>query len=62
MHEALEREVIAGQSELVDEVIDLAIDYASEGYTLVLEMDGRVIARAEFPVVEALDAAEPVIE
>ncbi len=45
------REVIAGETEIADEIVDQVFEYADDGYQLVLEIDGREVARAEFPVV-----------
>lgn len=44
------REVLAEESELADEVVDLRVDYDADGYQLVLEVDGGEVARADFPV------------
>lgn len=52
VHEPVSREVLAGEGELADEVAELEVEYADDGYQLVLEIDGREVARAEFPVLE----------
>lgn len=52
VYHGLDREVIGGNTELVDEIDDLVFDYADSGYQLVLEVDGREVARAGFDVVE----------
>jgi len=52
VYEPVSREVLAGQGELADEVEDLELEYADDGYQLVLEIDGREVARADFPVLE----------
>lgn len=52
VHEPVSREVLAGQSDIADEVAELEVEYADDGYQLVLEVDGREVARAEFPVAD----------
>jgi hypothetical protein len=52
VHEPVEREVLPEHSDIADEVADQAFEYADDGYQLVLEIDGREVARADFPVVE----------
>lgn len=44
------REVLAEESELVDEIIDMQVEEADDGYQLVLEVDGGEVARADFPI------------
>jgi hypothetical protein len=44
------REVLQGQTEISDEIADQRFEYADDGYQLVLEVDGREVARANFPV------------
>lgn len=44
------REVLQGQTEISDEIIDQRFEYADDGYQLVLEVDDREVARANFPV------------
>lgn len=51
----VEREVLATQGELADEVADQLFEYADDGYQLVLEVDGAEVARADFPVVVHVD-------
>ena len=58
LYQGLEREVVGGNQELVDEIDDLLFEYADSGYQLVLEVDGREVARADFDVVEKVDDAE----
>ena len=53
VYTGLDREVVGGNSELVDELDDVLFEYADSGYQLVLEIDGREVARANFEVVEA---------
>ena len=53
VHEPVSREVLAGQGDIADEVSELEVEYADDGYQLVLEIDGREVARADFPVTEA---------
>lgn len=50
VREGLPREVLAGHDDLADEVDDLEVEYADEGYQLVLEIDGNEVARVDFPV------------
>lgn len=52
VHEGLDREVVGGNTELVDEIDDQEFEYADSGYQLVLEVDGREVARADFDVIE----------
>lgn len=52
LYEGLDREVVGGNQELVDEIDDLQFDYADDGFQLVLEVDGREVARVDFAVVE----------
>ena len=52
VYEGLDREVVGGNEELVDEIDDLVFEYADSGYQLVLAVDGREVARADFDVVE----------
>jgi hypothetical protein len=55
VYEAVGREVLAGQGDLADQVEDLQLEYGDDGYQLVLEVDGREVARADFPVREPSD-------
>ena len=50
LYEGLEREVVDDNMDIVDEVVDVEFDYADTGYQLVLEVDGREVARADFEV------------
>ena len=50
VREPVEREVLPPDPELADEILDQLIEYDHEGYQLVLEVDGREIARADLPV------------
>lgn len=52
VYEGLDREVVGGNRELVDEIDDLLFEYADSGYQLVLSVDGREVARVDFDVVE----------
>jgi hypothetical protein len=52
IYSALEREVVGGNEELVDELDDVLFEYADAGYQLVLSVDEREVARADFEVVE----------
>jgi hypothetical protein len=53
VHDAISREVLPGHSDIADEVSDQHFEYTDTGYQLVLEVDGREVARVDFPVVEA---------
>ena len=46
------REVLAGDGEIADQIVDQHFEYADQGYQLVLEIDGREVARADFEVRE----------
>ncbi len=59
VHEGLAREVVGGNDDLVDEIDNQLFEYADSGYQLVLEVDGREVARADFDVVEPTDVGEP---
>jgi len=50
--QGLDREVVGGNQELVDELDDVLFEYADSGYQLVLDVDGREVARVDFDVVE----------
>lgn len=52
VHEGLDREIVGGNQEIVDEVDDLLFEYADSRYQLVLSVDGREVARVDFDVVE----------
>ena len=52
IYEGLDREVIGGNTELVDEIDNLLFEYADNGYQLILGVDGREVARVDFDVVE----------
>ena len=52
IYEGLDREVVGGNDALVDELDDVLFEYADSGYQLVLAVDGREVARADFDVVE----------
>ncbi len=61
VHEGLEREVLAGigsvaQGGLADEVEGQVFEYGDTGYQLVLEVEGREVARADFEVREPDEA------
>ena len=55
VYQGLDREVVGGNDEIVDEIDDLVFDYADSGYQLVLSVDGREVARADFDVIESTD-------
>lgn len=52
VRQPVSREVLPGEEELADEVDDQVFEYADDGYQLVLEVEGREVARADFPVAE----------
>ena len=52
VYEGLDREVVGGNQELVDDIDDVLFEYADAGYQLVLAVDGREVARADFEVAE----------
>ena len=56
VHAGVEHEVVGGNMDLVDEVDDLEFEYADRGYQLVLSVDGREVARADFEVAEPTQA------
>ena len=58
VYSGLDREVIGGNTELVDELDDVLFEYADSNYQLVLSVDGREVARAAFDVVEVRDDGE----
>jgi hypothetical protein len=51
LHEGVERTVLPDQGPVADEVDGFDVEYADDGYTLVLLIDDREVARADFPVV-----------
>ena len=52
VYQGLDREIVGGNTEHVDELDDVLFEYADSGYQLVLEVDGREVARVDFDVVE----------
>lgn len=56
VHEPVTREVLTGQGEIADEIVGQHFDYADEGYQLIIEIDGREVARAAFTVAEPREA------
>jgi hypothetical protein len=50
VREPVQREVLEGHGEITDEIVDQHFEYADTGYQLVLEVDGREVARAAFEV------------
>ena len=50
VHEGLAREVLVENGALADEIEDASFEYDDDGYQLVLEVDGREVARVDFPV------------
>lgn len=60
VRDAVEREVLAmdaapGRGGITDEIEGLLFEYADTGYQLVIELDGREVARADFEVREPDD-------
>lgn len=55
VREGIPREVRSDHGDLADEIDDQAFEYADDGYQLVLEVDGREVARVDFPVTVAAD-------
>lgn len=53
LHEGLDREVVGGNQELVDEIDDVVFDYDDSGYQLILSIDDREVARVDFDVVRS---------
>lgn len=58
VHVGLDREVVGGNDDLADVLDDVLFEYADAGYQLVLSVDGREVARADFDVVEPSPPAE----
>jgi hypothetical protein len=52
VREPSSREMLPEHDDIADEIDDQLFEYADDGYQLVLEIDGREVARAGFPVVE----------
>jgi hypothetical protein len=52
LREPTNRVVLPQHDDIADEIDDQLFEYADDGYQLVLEIDGREVARAGFPVVE----------
>jgi hypothetical protein len=55
VREPVEREVLAGQGEIADEIVGQQFEYADKGYQIIFEIDGREVARDEFEVREPDD-------
>lgn len=53
LRDGLPRQVLATHDDLADEIDDLEVEYADDGYQLVLEVDDREVARVDFPVVDS---------
>lgn len=51
VHQGLDREVVGGNQELVDEIDDLLFEYDDTGYQLILSVDDREVARVDFDVI-----------
>lgn len=52
LRDGVPRQVLATHGDIADEISDLEIDYADDGYQLVLEVDDREVARVDFPVID----------
>ncbi len=50
VHPPVTREVRVEDGDLADEVSSMHVEYDSAGYQLILEVDGREVARVGFPV------------
>ena len=50
VHDGPTREVLAEHGDLVDEIEDASFEYDDDGYQLILEIEGREVARVDFPV------------
>lgn len=62
LHQGVPREVIAGDAMverggISDEVAGQVFEFADDGYAVVLEVEGREVARADFAVREPRDVA-----
>ena len=60
IRDGIEREVLAGDAAperggITDEIEGQLFEYADKGYQLVMEIDGREVARADFEVREPTD-------
>lgn len=53
IRESVPRAVLAEHDDLADEIDDQEFEYADDGYQLILEVDGREVARVDFPVADA---------
>ncbi|HWH33069.1 MAG TPA: hypothetical protein VNU01_10400 [Egibacteraceae bacterium] len=58
LREGLARTVMDSDDDIADEVRDLEFEYADTGYQLILEVDGREVARVDFPVLEPSPAEQ----
>lgn len=52
LRDGMPRQVLSTHDDLADEVDDLEVEYADEGYQLVLAVDDREVARVDFPVTD----------
>lgn len=50
VHEGSPRLVQASDGDLADQIDDVTFEYSADDYQLVLEADGREVARVDFPV------------
>lgn len=50
VRESIPRQVRADHDDIADEIDDQQFEYAEDGYQLVLEVDGREVARVDFAV------------
>jgi hypothetical protein len=59
VYEGVPRNVLAEHGDLSDEVQGVRFDYADQDYQLVLEVDGREVARVSFDVQPPAGPASP---
>lgn len=52
LREGVPRTVMDRDDDIADEIRDLVFDFADDGFAVVLEVDGREVARVGFPVRE----------
>lgn len=60
VHDPMTHEVVPPVVELADEIVECEFEYADRGYQLVLEIDGREVARANFVVTENSNQDEAI--
>jgi len=52
LREGAPREVLETESDIHDEIADLALEFADQGFAVVFDIDGREVARCAFDVLE----------